>query len=374
MLSPAEMRFSGFVLGISLLLTLSACGGRSPSTQHAGEGLDSPGALAGLLPAGAEVVALLEPSALRSAGPTRDMVDSIAGPGFLDSIRIRTGVDVMALHELVVGVYGDDLLLIARGPQSANDVVTVLGMRMSHTLSSSDEPARRVGFLNGDLWHAIAFGERVFAIAIGDGEQLPAVHERVRLGHWPEGESGVVGGSEVRRVSERIVRGPARVLLPQPLDLPQDSPLGLVLAQERVMGLSLVPVASDRVGVEIGIVGELPERAERNLRQWITSMAGADLGRALGLEAGLDSLRVQANAEDAWIRVDLPSTDLCRGLRILFGAELREITEGLIHDVVPDGVAPNAPRERAPLFEGIGRGSRAQEEAAPMTAGSADDE
>lgn len=374
MLSTAEMGFPrSIVIGV-LALALCACGGLASQPTRGVAELETPGALADLLPTGADVVALIQPAALRAASPTRDMVESIAGPGFIESIRIRTGVDAMALEELVVGVYGDDLLIIARGPQSAADVVTVLGMRMSDTLSSAEDPARRVGFLNGSLWHAIAFSERVFAVAIGNGEELPAVHERVRLGQWPEGERGVVGSADVRRVMERVVDGPARIILPEPLGLPDNSPLGLILAQERALGLSLVPGQGASVGVELGIVGELPARSERNLRQWVTSMAEADLGRALGLQVGLDSLRVQANADQAWVRIELPTVHLCRGLRILFGAELQEITDGLIHDVAPQTDEAGGEEERRrPVFEGVGRGAVEPQEAPSSAEGGGDE-
>lgn len=348
------------LIGIALIavsgLCVGGCGGSAPSVNTGT--LDRvPERVEQLMPEGASLLVSLHPRRMRQDPALREMVESISGPGFLASIEARTGVDLLDLERLALGVYGDDTLVIGRSPHAAADIVTVLGMRMNGVLSSSDSPPRRVGFMHGQLWHAAALNDRTFAVAIGDGEMLPELFARVRAGRWEEGSRGATQVDDVQRAVERHARGPVEFVLPEPLQLPENSPIGLVLAQERAMSLSLRAEEASHMVVEMGIIGEFPEHAERNLRQWVSSMAETELGTLLGLQLGIDSLRVQVAAGDAWVQIRLPAQALSRGLRVLFGAELEEITDRLL-----SGEEMSPPAQGAqPLFD-LGRRRPAENE------------
>lgn len=326
-------RVGMWLLGIALA---GACGGASPSrapapTAEVAPPLPELPPLPALVPAGASLVAVARPRELLETGAVRHLVAAIALPEQLEAFHRRTGVDPRRLELAVVGQYEDGALTLARGPFDAAAIARAAGMRMNAIETASDEPfVRRRGFIGEDLYDVVALGADVVAVASGARERHIEMLRRARDGRWGPGAGAALAAADARRLVEDHQDAPAVLYAPRPLELPPGFGTSVLLARQRALAVTARP-GPEELSFEIDVRGELPVGAEENFRQLATSVGRSDLGAALGIGEGIETLRIQTTDDSALLRMTISAATLARGLRALFVADIRELLEG------PDG-------------------------------------
>ena len=195
--------------------------------------------------------------------------------------------------------------------------------------SSVDEPiVRRAGFLGASRAEVMALSERTVVYVEGTPQLAAAVLTAARE-HESERESALSGLS-----FDAHAEAPFVIYGPQPLDMPADTGIGLLLSRERTMVVSLTP-EEDVLRVVAEFRGEFPPDAHDNFRALAASIAESDLGAALGARDALPSLRVQADEELVVLRAAVDPSALAAGLRALFVAEIAELIDGVQIDDPP---------------------------------------
>ena len=314
---------------LALLLLANACGASSALVQpsDSGQELWVEGPLHQWLPEGGDPVVLFDPQVLTTEGPMQDVVFALVGDDFLSRIRERTAVDLLSLRETALAFYDDETLLLARGPYSAEEIVTVVGMHMRVVVQQDSEPTRRSGTYDGrTLFHAAAIGPHEYALSRGEGAVLSRLLQRLHAGETPAPDR--LAERDMQRALSPLPDGPLRIAVSAPLRLPLNSPLGLLLANQRAMAIAVTEADGERLRLQIAFVGEFPVGAETNFRQWIEAMARDDLGRVMGLNRALDSLAVVDDNDRIVVSITISSGDLVRGIRVLFDAEIADLVEG----------------------------------------------
>ncbi len=274
------------------------------------------------MPTGATLVAVVQPARLFAVAPTARVVGAIFPDPQLDRFSVRTGVDPRSLLELVIALHPDGRVVIARGPIDAPFAVREAGARMAPVESSVDEPiVRRAGFLGASRAEVIALSEDTVVYVEGTPQLAAAVLGAARQ---PESERA----SALEGLSfEGHVEAPLVIYGPRPLAMPTDSGIGLLLARESTMAVSLRP-ERDALRVLADFRGEFPPDAQENFRALAESIAESDLGAALGARDALPSLRVQADEELVTLSATVDPSTLAAGLRALFVAEIEELIDG----------------------------------------------
>jgi len=257
----------------------------------------------------------------------RNVIFALVGDDFLERVRERTAVDLLSLRETALAFYDDETLLLARGPYSAEEIVTVVGMHMRVIVQQDSEPTRRSGTYDGrTLFHAAAIGPHEYALSRGEGAVLSRILQRLHAGETPAPDR--LAERDMQRALSGLPSAPLRIAVSTPMRLPLNSPLGLLLSNQRAMAMAVTEAEGEQLGLHVAFVGEFPAGAEANFRQWIEAMAQDDLGRVIGLNRGLSSLDVIADSDRVVVSMTISSGDVVRGIRVLFDAEIVDLVNG----------------------------------------------
>ena len=307
-----------------MLVATSACG---PSLPPAGSGdaVDQrpPLVLVELVPAQASVVVEASPTAIAASPSLLAIAHAFAPDERLDAFSARHGVDPRTLDELVWADTEDGWLLLVRGPFMSRSVVGEVGARMAPVESSADAPwMRRAGVYRGSRLELVALEEHTLLLVAGAPSLTAAVLARAA---GDDREPGALGGAEVAALRAEHLGRPLLVHAPQPLGLPLDSGVGLLLARETALLASLHATEDGHVALAVDLRGEFPPGADENFRALVGSLADSDLGRAVGMEDAASSLRAQADERQVLLQTSVPAAVVASGLRVLFDAEIREL-------------------------------------------------
>lgn len=367
----APMRVLVLWLGLSL-----ACGASAPPPVEAPPRADTY-ALVDLVPADAREVFALRPPELLASESTRPLIDAIAPPEWRRSLGDRTGVYAEDVSELLLARWEDGAWwALVRVPR-ATDVVRAATARMAPVEVESEAPfVRRIGYLAEERYELVALSPELLLVARGRPEGVIAL---LRALQHPRATA------EPRPLLRSD--GAAWLALPQPLGLPLDTPVGLLLAQQTGLRVEARPTSAspstsassetssapaiapsatsspsvpssaspsetrssasasaatsasaspsaaphppgeERVRITLWLEGELPEGADENFRALLGSLSATDLGRVLGLPEALPTLAIARRPGGIELKADFHPATLARGVRLLFRAEIAEIVD-----------------------------------------------
>ena len=300
---------------------VAGCGGPGPAGgSTSAEVPRAPRALVDFVPADARGVLVLRPAELM-ARPEWEDVLAIAFPeAQREAFRERFVLRARDVREAAIVERPDGTLTFLRGDYSEHEWVEVMGRRMNTVVGRGTDPPQRVGFLGPDLREVVALDVGTVGYASPPGEVLGEVARA------PRAPTGLLAAS-----LGALGETPLRYVRLEPLELPLDSPLGLVLAQHRAFGVSLGPGTDPEIAeIEVAVVGEFPETAESNVESVALALLRSDLGRVLLGSSAAESLRVERGEEILRVRVQAPVPDIARGLSALFVDEI----EGIVGDSV----------------------------------------
>ncbi len=315
----APMRVLVLWFGLSL-----ACGASAPPPAEAPPRADTY-ALVDLVPSDAREVLVLRPPELLASETTRPLVDAIAPPAWRRSLGDRTGVYAEDVSELLLARWEDGAWwALVRVPR-ATDVVRAATARMAPVEVESEAPfVRRIGYLAEERYELVALSPELLLVARGR----------------PEGVIALVQALQHPRATAEprpLLRseGAAWLALPQPLGLPLDTPVGLLLAEQTGLRIEALPSTrvpssaptEERVRITLWLEGELPEGADENFRALLGSLSATDLGRVLGLPEALPTLAIAHRPGGIELKADFHPATLARGVRLLFRAEIAEIVD-----------------------------------------------
>lgn len=359
----APMRVVVLWLGLSL-----ACGATAPPVE-APPRADTY-ALVDLVPDDAREVLVLRPPELLASESTRPLVDAIAPPEWRRSLGDRTGVYTEDVSELLLARWEDDAWwALVRVPR-ASDVVRAATARMAPVEVESEAPfVRRIGYLADQRYELVALSPELLLVARGRPEGVIALLQALQHPN---------ATSEPRPLLRS--EGSAWLALPQPLGLPVDTPIGLLLAEQTGLRVEARPspvaqrspdgssaspsvppsspppssagpssaspewstppspptsasptsaanATNERLRITLWVEGELPAGADENFRALLGSLAATDLGRVLGLPEALPTLAIARRPRGIELQADFPPATLARGVRLLFRAEIAEIVQ-----------------------------------------------
>lgn len=305
-----------------LLLAVLGCGGTETAVEHPRETAPAVvGALVEHAPGASSLVLRARPAELLAHPATRPVVDVLLDEAQRSALYDRTGVRVSEVESFVHAELEDRRFLrMARLPQSR--AVVIANARDLRIETSSDGAiTRRLG-TDGVRRTELVAVDGVVVHAREAGAEVATWLEPVRRAEAPPAASAVLAALRARDAD-----APLAVLVPRSLGLPPDTGLGLLLARQTGLAVTIAPADEATLEVGVHLLGELPPGAESNLRAWITSMAAADLGRALGLDEAATSLSLEVDeATGAILRLRWPAARLAHGLRMLFRTEIAELT------------------------------------------------
>ncbi len=307
----------------------SGCGGAA-SAPAARPQPRSLGALVTLTPADSTLLEVARPAELFASDATRRVVSAVLPPEQLDSFAERTGVDPRELTELVFAETPAGRVVLARGPFDAAFAVREAGERMAPIESSAERPVRRVGLLGERRVDLAALDDGVVSWVEGTPQLAAAVLAAAR--RPPERREHPLRGTLLRDLRRGAGRAPLVVYAPQPLGLPLDSGVGVLLARERALAATMRPTDAGALDVGADMRGEFPPGAQDNFRALARSLAESDLGAALGARDALHTLRITAEETRVALHAELDPGLLASGLRALFVAELRELLAPVVDD------------------------------------------
>jgi len=308
-------------LGLLLTTPSLACRGRGVESTLPQEPVGPPRPLTAFTPPGATSVLALRPQELLREAAWAGLLD-VAFPAdqrqAFERLFVVRPEEVREAAWVRWGEHG--FLAFLRGDFHAGDAVRGLGMRMNTVEVSQDEPARRVGFLGTVRREALALDSASFAYSGDAGPAMATVAERAS-----EGEGQPTAAAREREQLE-VLLGPAPVRYLQlvPLALPADSPLSVVLAQQRMLGVALRVVGPDALELHLVLTGTFPSTIEDNARAVLGQLLRSDLGQVLcGREAPPLALEVREQSVHA--RVQLRASTLHSGLRTVFTDGLADL-------------------------------------------------
>lgn len=284
------------------------------------------GPLGLLVPAGAELIVTARPGELMAAEASLRVIDAVFGADQRDAFARRTGVEPHELEEVVVAEYTEGFVILARGPWSAEELVVATGTRMNSVEVSAAEPfVRRSGFLGSERRDISAIDERTVLFTAGVPDLTAQILAAVRRGRPSEGTVPALAAPDLRELYARHEAAALAVYAPEPLVLPPGFGTSLLLARQRALVAVVAPVAGDGLAFGVQLVGEFPPGAAGNFENLVRSMASTDLGAALGMRDGLETLRIAVADDGAVMGLEVPAEVLAMGLRLLFGGEIAEL-------------------------------------------------
>lgn len=260
------------------------------------------------------------------AEPTRRVITSIVSSEQLERFAVRTGVDLRELSELMVVVHPAGRLVLARGDFDAPLAVREAGERMAPLESSDDDPlVRRVGFLGERRLDLTALDEHAVAWIEGTPELAAQVLASARRAG--DVRRHALEDDPLPELREAFGDAPFALYAPRPLDLPRDTGIGMLLAQERAMVVVARPAEGELLELTAELRGAFPPGAHENFLALATSIAESDLGAALGARDALPTLRIQSEETRVVLAAEVDARLLSAGLRTVLVAEMRELLE-----------------------------------------------
>lgn len=306
------------------MLGALACGRGAPApASAANEQVVLP--LLDLVPEGPSRVLSASPKLLAQAEATRALWRAVVPVEREQAFVTRTAVEPLALDELVIIDLPDEaFLLLARGPFDAPAVVRMAGERLAVPDVSVDKPRmRREGLAGVGRYAFAALDAHSLLVARDAPPELVAQVLARADAPSPHGAFDLPLSADLRREQ---ADAPLVLYELKPLHLPLDTPVGVLLAEQRALAISVKPSA-DQLDVVVDLRGELPQGAEINLRTWARNIGATDLGRVLGLSRVSEEMAIRVDASGALVRFRVFTADLISGVRILFFDEMRRIFE-----------------------------------------------
>ncbi|MCB9620905.1 MAG: hypothetical protein H6724_15810 [Sandaracinus sp.] len=316
-----------FAIGLTLGALVMGCAGHTtvaPTTPPVGP---FEGSLAELVPDDVHEVLLLQPSTLLTTSSTTILVDAVTPAPWRRALGDRTGVYAEDVSELLLARWDDGAWWALVRVPNANEVVRGSEVRMAPVELRSDEPfVRRVGFLGNERHELVALTPDLLLVARGRAGQVvqllqalrdPRARAESRPPTWLDSSDA-----------------PAALVLPHPLNLPLETPIGLLLARQTALRMELRP-RGGAIELCVRIEGELPDGAEANFRALFEALAASDLGRALGLPDATPTLSFRTLAAGLEMRADLSPDAIASGIHLLFRAEIAEIVGNVGDGGVP---------------------------------------
>lgn len=290
------------------------CGGRGGETTSPEEQLRPPRALTAFTPPDATSVLLLEPQQLLREAAWAGLVDVAFPADQRQSFERLFVIRPEEVREAAWVRWGDQgFVALLRGDFRGADAVRGLGMRMNTVEVTRDEPARRVGFLGTVRREALQLDEATFAYS---GDAGPAMASVASLGAGGDADASA-SQAAVQQLEALLGPAPIRYLHLVPLAPPADTPLYLVLAQQRTLGVALREVAPDTLELHLVLTGSFPSTIEDNARAVLGQLFRSDLGQVLvGREA--PPLQLEVREQSVHARVQLRASTLHSGLRTVF--------------------------------------------------------
>jgi len=306
------------------------CGGHPPpAPERVTPGPPEIGELSTLIPADATLVAVVEPARLLAHEPTAHVVSALFSDSQLDRFTTRTGVDPRSLADLVIAMHPAGRIAIARGPIDAEFAVLEAGERMAPVESSVDGPIiRRAGFLGASRVEVVALAADTVLYIEGSPQLAASVLASARR-HESTRDSALADLTFPEHEQAPLV-----IYGPHPLDMPTETGIGMLLARERTMAVSVRPEETG-LGLRAEFRGEFPPEAHENFRAFAESIAASELGAALGAADALPTLRIQADERGVVLTAVVDPSALASGLRAIFVAEIEELIEGAPHADLP---------------------------------------
>ncbi len=332
-------------------LWLIACGASSPRAE---EPAPSPeptviaAPLAALLPGGAGSVAIARPDELAGQPAVDRWVDEVLTAEALERIEIRTGIHPAELSELVRADFGEGRVVwLVRGVEAPRDLVLAAEMRMNTVAERSDGPLRRSGFIGTRRSTWVALSDDTLLVAAGHAEaevaaivraSEPVCAPRSSVEGSPEDLPWAVDGlpqpttggyflANCLALHRAHRASPLLLLVPEPLDLPLDTGVGMLLARQEQLAATVDPDGDD-LRVRVALTGEFPPGIEENVEQLFGSIATSDLGHALGLSDARDTFVVEGSAAAVHAEVRWPAAGLAEGLELIFAEDPWALIEG----------------------------------------------
>ncbi|MGE3635278.1 MAG: hypothetical protein AB7P00_35575 [Sandaracinaceae bacterium] len=310
---------------IALAIVLAGCGGSAPPPRPP-RPMPSVGPLRTLLPTDAHLVVSAAPRALMTEPATRRVVEAVFDQAQMDRYRARTGVDPRELDELAIAADGDGTVIVARGVADAAFAVREAGERMAPLEASVERPfVRRAGFIGARRADLAALDPRTVAWIDG----TPQLAQRTLDAARRPAARRPRARSDLASLREAIGDAPFALFAQRPLELPLDTGIGMLMAQERALAIGVRP-AEDGESLRIVaiLLGEFPPDAHENFRAFAESIAASDLGAALGAADALSSLTIATDDDGVRAEVRIDAGVLAVGLRTVLSAELRELIDG----------------------------------------------
>lgn len=308
---------------ILLCTLLAACAG---SLRH-GLRDEQLGPLIDLVPPGPAFLVQARPRILAEQDAARTLWRALVPEDRERAFAERTGVDPLAVDELVAfELPPDGYVLLVRGPFAAAEVVRRAGERLALTDVVSDAPVvRREGLKGQGRFAYAALSDHALLVAKDAPPKLVAdLLARRADKKLPR----AVETPDARALLAEHAANPFLLLAPQPLALEPGTNVALLFARERALAVTVRPTHAS-FGVGIDLRGEFPPGADKNFRALAQSLAREPLGRALGLSRVPETMAVRVDAQGAFVTFALDARELVAGVRLLFFDDMKQIFSSL---------------------------------------------
>lgn len=284
---------------------------------------ESVGPLLELVPKGPSVVLAAHPRVLSQQDGPRMLYRALISEERERALIERTGIDPLSLEELVAfELSPNGYVLLLRGPFDAVSVVERAGERLALKDVVAEEPlVRREGLAGQGRYAYAALAPHTLIIA---RDAPPALMAEIIARRKDKAPPGLLAPADARALYAEHAAAPLLVLAPEPLAIEPGTNVALLFARERALGATVHPKGAV-LGVGIDLRGEFPPGAEQNFRALARSLAGASLGRALGLSRVPDTMAIRVDAQGAYITFAIDAHELVAGVRMLFYDDMREL-------------------------------------------------
>jgi len=304
-----------------LILLLAACGGRFGRGTEAELRDRKP--LVDLVPDGPSWLIQARPRQLAEQDAARTLWRTLVSEERERAFAERTGVDPLQVEELVgFELPRSGYLMLLRGPFDAGDVVRRAGERLAVVDVRADQPVvRREGLAGQGRYAYAALAPHTVLVAREAPPQLVAL---VLARNDRQDKPGALDGLDARALYAEHAASPLVLFAPRPLALEPGTNVALLFARERALAVSVRPTHTS-LATGIDLRGEFPPGAENNFRALARSLAGAQLGRALGLSRVPDNMAVRVDEQGTFVTFALEAADLVAGVRMLFFDDLKQL-------------------------------------------------
>lgn len=313
-LGPAALRV---LVALSLLAALGGvvgCGAGTATVEgRRHEGRDAQPL--DLLPSTPDMFVVVRPKTLLGQPGLASVYGAVVSPSREALFEKRFGFAIRSADELVAASYrGGGELVVARGVGDARAIVGRAGESF-HVERSEDVPWMRRGGVEGARSRELVAYRRDTVLA-GTGNLSP-LYETLDGTAKPLDE----------RIRQSLRGAPLGVAWPSRIQLPEDSPLGLVLAECEATAISLRPDPSPGRGgedlrVRVELWGEFPTTVEANLRALVHALSRTTFAETLGLGDLEQSLEIAKAPGHVVLETTIKAESLAHGLSIAVTGEI----------------------------------------------------